>query len=464
MIDIGSRRELFVDTHVMENLERGATLRLHHPVPREVSIVHDRPWEGNTCAYNTIFRDGDLYRMYYRGSNHSTKNAAAKLRDTHPQFTCYAESDDGIHWTRPDLRLVDFDGSKDNNILLEGEGTHNLTPFKDTNPDCAEDARYKAVGSVGGKRLGAFQSADGIHWQAVGDESLTVSGYFDSQNLVFWDSERSEYRMYYRDFRRAGPREGGLRDIKTATSKNFVDWSEGVWLDYPDAPSEQLYTNQVLPYYRAPHIFLGFPARFLADRDSMVEPLLMSSRDGRVFHRWEEAFIRPGRNPGRWQDRSNYVWWGIVETASDQPGGSMELSLYTNECMKLEGRPSTTRRFTCRIDGFVSLNAPFVGGEMLTRPLKFSGNRLILNVATSAAGSVRVELRTTDGNPIEGYSAEDCEAIYGDDIKRVVSWKPGPDLGALQHRPVRLRFILRDADVFAFRFAEHGQEQEDRTQ
>jgi hypothetical protein len=93
-IDIGSRRELFVDDFVIDKLQ-GARQRLHHPTPREVAIVHDRPWEGNTCFYHTVFRDGDLYRMYYRGSQHTPGKGS-----TH-QVVCYAESEDGIRWTKP---------------------------------------------------------------------------------------------------------------------------------------------------------------------------------------------------------------------------------------------------------------------------------------------------------------------------------------------------------------------------
>ncbi len=89
--DIGSRRELFVDDFLIETI-KGAELKMHRPVPRDVAIVCDAPWEGNTSAYYTIFADGDRFRMYYRGAHfdEKTKNSA------HPEFTCYAESRDGI--------------------------------------------------------------------------------------------------------------------------------------------------------------------------------------------------------------------------------------------------------------------------------------------------------------------------------------------------------------------------------
>jgi len=449
-VEIGDRRELFVDDHLIERMSGGARLFLHRPVSREVVLVHDAPWEGNTCGYHTIFRDGDRYRMYYRGSDARLEGEGSRAVETHPPFACYAESTDGIHWTKPRLGLVEFNGSTHNNILLAGEAAHNFTPFKDANPECPEEARYKALGLVGRRALGAFQSADGIHWRPMGRE-LPVEGYFDSQNLAFWDALRGEYRMYFRDFL-GDPKQGGVRGIKTATSPDFVRWSEPVWLDYPGAPVEHLYTNQIRPYHRAPHIYIGFPARFLADREGLVEGLFMSSRDGVTFRRWAEAVVRPGRNADRWHNRSNYVWWGVVETESDLPGAGTELSIYTNERYYYEGQPVRTRRFTYRLDGFVSLNAPFGGGEALTRPFRFSGDRLLLNVSTSAAGSVRVEIQDASGHPIEGYRLADCLEMYGDEIQRQVEWRSGSDVGALQGRPIRLLFALNDADVYAFRF------------
>ena len=105
-LDIGSRRELFVDNYLEEHLAGDVRFHLHKPAPREVVLVTDKPWEGNTCAYYTIFRDGDICRMYYRGSHYDTR----RRRSAHREVTCYAESRDGIHWTRPELGIFDWDG------------------------------------------------------------------------------------------------------------------------------------------------------------------------------------------------------------------------------------------------------------------------------------------------------------------------------------------------------------------
>ena len=162
-IAIGSRLELLVDDNLVDRIEGDASLQLHRPEPREVVLVTDQPWEGNTCAYYSIFQDGDLYRMYYRGAQYDTETKKA----THPEVTCYAESRDGIQWTKPDLGLYEFAGSKHNNIVWNGVGTHCFTPFLDTNPDCDPQQRYKAISRgrpQAEKGLYVFASPDGIHW------------------------------------------------------------------------------------------------------------------------------------------------------------------------------------------------------------------------------------------------------------------------------------------------------------
>ena len=442
-IDVGSRLEPMVDDYLIDTMT-GMALTLQRPTPREVAIVFDKPWEGNTSAYPTVFQDGETFRMYYRGSHFDEKTR----RNAHEEFVCYAESRDGIHWSKPELGLVEFDGSKRNNIVHSGIGSHDFAPMKDTNPDCEPGERYKAMGRGDGG-LYALKSPDAVHWSLLSDKPVITKGAFDSQNLAFWDSVRNRYVDFHRGFR------NGLRDIMTATSDDFRHWSEPVWLEYPAAPAEHLYTNQIIPYYRAPHIFLGFPKRFVPSRRAGVHPspgvsdgLFMTSRDGRSFRRWGEAFIRPGLQKERWVNRNNMTAWGILVTKSAIPATPDELSVYSSEGY-YTGDSCQLRRYTLRIDGFVSLQAPLAGGEMLTKPIVFQGNQLVINFSTSAAGSVRVEIQDANGQPIPGFTLAESSEIFGDQLDRVVTWKAGPDLSKLAGRPVRLRFLLKDADLYA---------------
>ena len=450
-IRIDSRLEPLLDDYLIESTSGGAALTLHEPTPREVAIVHDRPWEGNICCYHTVFQDGGLYRMYYRGQHYNTQT-----RKLSPELTCYAESKDGIHWTKPDLGLVEFAGSKKNNIILSGVGTHNFAPFRDTNPACKPEQRYKALASAADCVSGllVFQSADAIHWKCLQDKPVITKGMFDSQNVSFWDSTRQHYVEFHRDVR------GNLRDILTSTSTDFVHWTDPVWLDYPGAAQEHLYTNQIAPYYRAPHIFFGFPKRFVPDRkavdmsennDGVSDGLFMTSRNGQSFHRWGEALIRPGLQQERWVNRNNMTADGILVTKSAIPGMPDELSIYSTEGY-YRGDSCRLRRFTVRIDGFVSVRANGRGGQMLTRPLTFKGNALHINYSTSAAGSVRVEIQDAAGKPIPGFTLNDCPEIFGDEIDHTVAWKQGSDVGKLAGQTVRLRFVLKDADLYSIRF------------
>ncbi|MFH1265580.1 MAG: hypothetical protein ABIK89_07610, partial [Planctomycetota bacterium] len=233
-IDVGSRRELFVEDTLIESLTGGAELRLNHPVARELALEHDAPWEGTGSGYHSVFRDGDLYRMYYKAWHLDVSDGKLNT-GAHPLYCCYAESDDGIHWRKPELGLHEFNGSKANNIVIASGKIGNVDAdaghpavFKDENPDCPPDARYKAIlRSAGPRGLLPFKSPDGIHWSPMSDAPVITDGAFDSQNLAFWDPFRREYRAYWRIFTAGTTTEKvwkptGYRAIRTATSPDFL--------------------------------------------------------------------------------------------------------------------------------------------------------------------------------------------------------------------------------------------------
>ena len=189
---MGNRYELFVDEYLIERMEN-VQLRLHEPVPRNVSIEHDAPWEGNTSGYHTIFKDGQLFRAYYRGS-HYEPNTPYK------PVVCYAESRDGIEWHKPELGLVSYKGSTRNNIIWDGPGALNFTPFLDRNPNRRVGEEYKALGSPHAssqkeQALLAFKSSDGIHWSLLSKKPVMDhtmgTNLFDSQNVAFYDLQRA---------------------------------------------------------------------------------------------------------------------------------------------------------------------------------------------------------------------------------------------------------------------------------
>lgn len=450
-IELGTGLHLFVDDTLVERVENLQWV-LHEPARREVGIVFDAPWEGPQTGYATVLRDpSGEFRLYYRGGGDETTR----------EVTCLATSADGITWTRPTLGLFEFDGSTANNIVWTGDRpsydeSHNFSPFVDTNPAAAPTERYKAVGfrrreDGGGepqRMLSVLGSADGIHWRRLTEEPPVGPGAFDSLNVPFWDPNVGRYVCYARLARH------GLRSIQRFTSENFLEWSSPEVLEFDPPQTEHYYTNGITLYPRSPGLYLGFPMRFVPSRrrigaeeraiDGTSDAVLITSHDGLHFDRFfRTAFIRPGLDPANWGSAhgNNTPATGLLETA---PG---ELSIYWIENCATTPR---LRRGTLRTDGFASLHAADATGEVVTKPLVLAGRTLVLNCSTSAAGSVRVEVQSASGEPLVGFSLADCLEIYGDEIERPVIWAGGGELASLTVSPVRLRFALRDADLYAF--------------
>lgn len=459
-IEVGQKRELFVDDYLIDSLN-GTQLDLHAPQLISPALHFDQPWEGAFCGYVTILQDGALYRMYYRGLPEAGSDGSPR------EVTCYAESEDGINWTKPELGLFEVRGTRQNNVILADAApvTHNFCPFLDTREDVPQDERYKALGGTSKSGLIAYKSPDGIHWTKLQEDPVfrDTDWVFDSQNVPFWSETENCYVLYYRKSLNR------IRAIGRATSPDFRSWSDPVQMTFGDTKPEHLYTNQTHPYVRAPHIYVGVAARFMPGRQVLtaeqakkinVDPkyfgdisdaVLLTTRGGSEYKRtFMESFIRPGLGIENWVSRTNYPALGIVPTGDDQ------LSVYVQ---KNYGQPTARLdRYTLRPDGFISVHAPYAGGEMVTKPLTFKAEdakdprQLALNFATSAAGSVRVEIQDADGKPIEGYALADCEELIGDDLARTVSWKGGSDLSALADQPIRLRFVMHDADLYAIQF------------
>ncbi len=130
-----------------------------------------------------------------------------------------------------------------------------------------------------------------------------------------------------------------------------------------------------------------------------------------------------------------------------------EISLHFNEGSWRDER-HRLRRDTIRLDGFVSLHAPLSGGNLTTKPLKFVGRNLLLNYATSAAGSLRVEHQHADGKPFSGFSLADADELSGDSIDQKAAWKNSTNVSRLAGQVVRLHFAFRDGNLFSFQFTD----------
>jgi hypothetical protein len=443
MHDIGNRLEPFVDEWLIDKMQ-GASLRLYPPERREVVLEMNAPAEGPTSCYFNLFEEGGRIRLYYRG--HSPGDASPL------QTVNYAESTDGIHFSRPVLNQVEYQGSRRNHITYQGIEGHNFHVFRDDHPACKSDERYKAVGAEWEKLYG-FVSPDGWQWRRLRDEPLDVKGTFDSLNVVFWDSRLGAYRLFSRYF------DNGIRAIQSCTSEDFIHWSTPIHHDYgTGAELEHYYTNATLPCPGAEHILLSFPKRFIPERtritpqpgyeytaDGVSDAVFLSSRDGIHWRRFSEAWVRPGLDQENWTHRSNMVAWGIVRSSP------IEWSMYISE--HYGWITNRLRRLAIRPWGFSGIHADRTGGELVTHPLRFSGGALHLNASTSAAGSIQVEIQTAEGRPLEGFALSDMNPWFGDELDAVMTWRGGTDLSRVAGHAVRLRMVFKDADMFALRFS-----------
>ncbi|NOR75141.1 MAG: hypothetical protein GQ525_08265 [Draconibacterium sp.] len=456
IIVIGSRLELFTDNYIIDKLEN-VSLKLHEPIDEGVVLKFDEPWEGSFSAYCTVIQDDDLFRLYYRGIPIAGKDGNSE------EHTCYAESSDGINWTKPNLKIYEIDGTLNNNVVLANAVpvTHNFSPFLDTRENVNPKQKFKALGGTGESGLIAYVSEDGIHWKKLQDKPVFTDGIFDSQNVAFWSEAEQQYLCYFRTWTKSGY--SGFRTVSRTTSKDFVNWTKPIQMEFGDTPMEHIYINQTAPYFRAPHIYISVAARFMPGRkvisdteakDLNVNPkyfndcsdaVLMTTRGGNKYDRtFMESFIRPGIGLQNWVSRSNYPALNIVQT------GAEEMSVYVNQDY---AQPSAhLHRYSLRIDGFASVHAPYKGGELITKPFRFTGDKLFVNFSTSAAGFIKVEILDLNGNKIEGFELENSSEIIGNEIEKAVSWNDNPELKKLNGKPVRLRFVMKDADLYSIRF------------
>lgn len=456
VLNIRSRLELFTDHYLIDTLIN-TSLKLHEPIDRGSVLKFDEPWEGPFSAYCTVIDNGKKLQLYYRGLPTAGKDGSLS------EHTCYAESKDGVNWTKPALEIFEVDGTKENNVILADAApvTHNFSPFLDARKDVNPQQKYKALGGIEESGLIAYVSEDGIHWNLLQKEPVFTQGKFDSQNVSFWSEKEQLYLCYFRTWTKVGY--NGYRSVSRTTSKDFIHWSDPVEMDFGNTQREHLYTNQTSPYYRAPHIYISVAARFMPKRQVLTEAqakelnvnpkyfkdcsdaVLMTSRGGNKYDRtFMEGFIRPGIGLQNWVSRSNYPALNVVETSPT------EMSIYVNQDY---AQPTAhLHRYTLRIDGFTSVNALYSGGEMITKAFKFSGNKLLLNMSTSAAGFIKVEILDKDGNKIEGFELENSTEIIGNEIDKTVTWKGNPDLSKLNDQPIKLHFVMKDADLYSIKF------------
>ena len=478
---IGSERQVFWDGGLIDELRTSAFSRVLPPVKRECCFWFDQPNEVFSISYPCIVQDADGYKMYYQPWDEASGMTCL----------CVLESTDGLRWRRPQLNLFEGHGIKENNIVID-RVKDGCFVFYDTNPACPADERYKAVGAASipypdgetKTALCCFTSPDGYRFAL--SHPMTRYGTFDSLNTAFWDGQR--YVCYLRSFHNIHGVDNrtvldiseiyshskmwqyATRDIRFMVSDDFIHWSLPEMICFDDGYDYPLYTNNILPYDRAP-VYIGFPVRYcerpewtanieqmtsypikrnaterLESRTGRVSTdcVFICSRDGKNWHRYNEAFLTPG-----YEEEHNWIYGDCYLAYNMIDSGKEYYSLYTIDRHFSFGYARPLNRYEIRKDGFACTMAGGEEAQLVTKPLLFRGDTLHLNFATSAYGYIYVSLLDQSG---ETELLSESVEVFGDNIDRKVVFGEGLSLSRFAGTPVRLKFRMRDAKLFSMKF------------
>ncbi len=443
-IEVGDRRQLLFDDFFTER-RQGLDIVVNPPRKTgKIFLRADKPWERLMInAWHTILEDPDpldpsyRYRLWYE--------TYAKVGDLGSALA-YARSKDAIHWEKPNLGLIEFNGSRDTNLVFRGalgHGQHGGTVFID--PTAPAEERYKYI-YLGGEAVCGAVSPDGLRWRPVAEDSdVLVKWGSDTQSTCFWDPDRHAYVAFLRSW--------SPRMVSRTESKNFRSFPNPVPVLAPDEldpPDTDLYNNAAVKYPYAGNAYFIFTSLYHHPSDKLWVELAVSRDSVEWARPWRQPFI-PNGAEGEWDSGVIYRGVGLL-----RKGDELWLSYYgrvaTHDTYGDKEYQGGYSYAVSRLDGFASMDAGPRLGELVTLPLVFSGRHLLLNLQTFEGGSTRVELQDADGKPLPGFSASDSAILRGDRVSLPVTWKGKSDLSELSGKPVRLRILLRRAKLYAFEF------------
>ena len=462
VLDVGSGKQLFFDERFIAESD-GVAITMNPPVKAGVVLAPDRPWEDfRLTSYFTVIQDGDLCRMYYSCFSKDQWHTPNSWENH--AFLCCAESKDGIHWDKPNYGIVEFEGSTDNNIILRS--VVDGTVFID--PTASPENRYKLLHTVGPHAGGlrVSYSADGVHFTTP--EAPVSPWCPDSQQNAFWDPALEQYVVYLRGRPDMGVPVKNRLVVRAAMADIEMPWEAKPEIvfqtDARDRPEVDFYTNACVKYPWADDAYFMFPAAYHhyppeMGNDGLLDSSIAASRDGILWVRpdrkpyvsmgeaseWDACFVMMGVGLVR-QGKHLYQYYSGVDLSH---GGTRGMS---EEERRQWRRWGQIGRVVQRLDGFFSADADYEGGRLLTPPITFTGDRLVLNINTTAAGHARVAITDAQGTELPGFALADADKIMTNDVAHAVTWNGNADVSPLQNKPVRLRFDMRSAKLYAFQF------------
>ncbi len=461
LVNISVGRQLFVDDFLIESttLQR----QFHYPeyYAGNPVLSPDKDWERTGtagAAFAAPFSDGVWYdeddkkfKMWYMAGGGDYAQGGTGV-------TCYAESADGIHWTKPALNvepgtnIVDLGSVRDASVVwLDKQETNASERYK----------MFQVAGGAGNWQYHYKTSADGLTWRdkmapsgSIADRSTVYKNPF--RDVWVWSMRHNvrlnagdPYTIRARDYYEASDPLSN-RNVK-ADLQYF--WF-GPWPDEQTHPyyhnndgSPGIYNLDATPYES---LMLGFfsvwqgPENDVCASDNVLKRnqiMVGYSRDG-------YSWLREDMNPFLPVDEDRAAWNnGNLQSVAGTPLIVDDQLYFYLSGRRLEGRQeiTTTGLATLRRDGFASMSG---SGELQTPLLKFSGQYFFVNA--NVTGSLLVELLDEEGKVIDGFAKADCAAVKGDGTKLRVEWKDNPTLASLEGKNIKIKFYLDDGDIYAF--------------
>ncbi|MFH1699302.1 MAG: FlgD immunoglobulin-like domain containing protein [Candidatus Zixiibacteriota bacterium] len=464
-VDVGDMKQLFIDDYILADTS-SVSFTVNPPQCLGPVLMPDNLWENWSLSYFNVLEDGGIYKMWY--GSWDWPNQTRRI--------CYATSTDGVTWDRPNLGLVEYQGSYNNNILpvvYDDGGTIFVDPL------AAEDARYKIMGNNPYPYI--YNSPDGINFTLV--DSALLDMMPDSHNPMFYDTRLDKYVAYLRSWNFLPDYDNAAIPNRTVSRIEMLDplsfWEYPpvdthfykfgdsrppaisteldivMTLDSLDPPDADIYTSGVVQYMENGAVYLAFPSLYYHYpepptgefyNDGILNIHLAVSRDGLNWKRYRSPYmdnIACGDSL-----RQMYIGLGMLKIDD-----SLYQYLYGVEQTHANAlKTSAYYRFGHRLDGFVSLDAGLTVGTAETVPIAFSGNSLNMNFETSGNGYVLCELLDGSGGPIQGYSINEGDTLRGSSIAGHVSWNGQRDIESLQGVTVKIRWKFMDAKIYSFQF------------
>ena len=491
-IDIGSRKQLFVDEKLIAQ-SQGVELTMNVPVKTNQPVLaSDTPWEGEPGAAvswtSAVIKEGDKIRIW--GSGKAMLPVQLERGGPVVGLYAYAESKDGIHFTKPDPTLVTYDESKAE-IGKHGR-IGGVSVWID--PQAPPAHRYKSQAKFYApdgrpSEFHIYSSPDGYRWTFFAKPPI---GTCDTQSIAFWDDSKQRYLLYTRQnpgaqtpTRRRVVRRLESVDLTHWDNEHFVmdaddidnrthdtptpqppvDYYGGTVFKYPDDSPDGVYmmiAHAFWHWQRRPEEQRagGYPDhkfQFEVLAPATLDDRLSVSRDGIKFNRLggRKSFMPLGLagafsskwtwslpNPIR---MGNELWIYYFGDNRDHDG-------FVEPGVK--ERKSAIDRAILRLDGFASADAAYTGGAIVTPRLTFAGRRLARNVGPGAGGCVRGELLDENEQPIKGYTRDEATALFANSVALPVTWGSNAGVASLAGKPIKIRFLMRDCKLYAFQFTD----------